>query len=85
VDTSGVLPDGRRFNDVKEFKQRLLEDERQVARNLVEQLITYATGAAPRFSDRPVIEAILDNTADEGYPIRTLIFQIIASRLFLHK
>ena len=37
---------GRSFKDIREFKQLLLDrEERTVARNLVAQLATYATGA----------------------------------------
>jgi mono/diheme cytochrome c family protein len=46
VDPSGTLPGGRAFRDVRELKRLLLADERQLARNLVGQLVTYAT--APR-------------------------------------
>ena len=35
VDAGGVLPDGRKFSDVRELKKLLLNDERQLARNLV--------------------------------------------------
>src|SRR5262249_11504688 len=45
VDASGVLPDGRRFRDINELKRLLLDDERQIARNLAQQLVVYATGA----------------------------------------
>ena len=46
VDPSATLPDGRTFHDVRELKRLLLADERQIARNLVGQLVTYATGDA---------------------------------------
>ena len=85
VDASGRLPDGREFTDVNELKQLLLADERAVARNLVEKLLTYATGAAPRFSDRDEIEAILNRQSRHGYPVRSLIIEIVTSRLFLNK
>lgn len=85
VDASGALPDGRTFSNIQEFKQLLLEDQRQIARNFVAKLVTYATGASPRFSDRAEIEAILDSTAAEGYRIRTLIAEVASSRMFLNK
>ncbi|MEZ6136930.1 MAG: DUF1588 domain-containing protein [Pirellulaceae bacterium] len=85
VDASGELPDGRKFNGIGEFKKLLLADERAIARNLVQRLMTYATGAAPRFSDRVEIEAILDRTADRGFPVRSLIREIAASDTFLNK
>jgi uncharacterized protein DUF1592/uncharacterized protein DUF1588/uncharacterized protein DUF1587/uncharacterized protein DUF1585/uncharacterized protein DUF1595/cytochrome c len=85
VDSSGVLPDGRRFQDVRELKRLLLQDERQIARNLVGQLIVFATGAPVRFGDRPKIEAILDRAAVSGYGAKTLIQSIIESEIFRNK
>ena len=47
VDPADVLPDGRRFKNIDEFKQLLLKDKDQLARALAEKLLTYATGARP--------------------------------------
>ncbi len=85
VDASGELPDGRSFANIKELKRLLLANERAIAKNLVEKLLTYATGAAPRFSDRDEIEMILDRHSERGYPVRSLITEIVTSRLFLNK
>ncbi len=85
VDPSGVLRDGRRFNDVRDFKRLLLQDERQIARNLVRQLVTYSTGAPVRFGDRPKIEAILDRAQPGGYGVKSLVRGIIDSELFRNK
>jgi hypothetical protein len=85
VDASGELPDGRAFADVREFKRLLLADERAIARNLVKQLVVYATGAPVRFSDRAAVEKILDRTAPRGYGVRSLIHAIVQSDLLLSK
>ena len=85
VDGSGALPDGRRFQDIRELKRLLASDERQVARNLVSQLIVFATGAPVQFSDRPKIEQILDRAAKEGYGVRSLVENIVASDVFRNK
>ena len=85
VDCSGELPDGRAFADVRELKRLLLTDERAIARNLVRQLVVYATGAPVRFSDRPAVEKILDRAAASGYGVRSLIHAIVQSDLFLSK
>jgi hypothetical protein len=85
VDASSVLPDGRRFQDVRELKRLLLQDERQIARNLVGQLIVYATGAPVRFGDRPKVEAILDRAAANGYGVKSLIQSLIESEIFRNK
>ncbi len=85
VDASGELPDGRKFRDIKEFKELLLENEEQLARNLTQQLVVYATGAPIRFSDRPAISKILANSRAEEYGVRKLVHEIVQSELFLEK
>ncbi|MFN7928127.1 MAG: DUF1592 domain-containing protein [Blastocatellia bacterium] len=85
VDASGSLPDGRKFQDVRELKRLLLTDERQIARNLTAQLLVFATGTNVQFSDRPKVEALLDRAAAKGYGIRTLIQLLIESELFRNK
>jgi mono/diheme cytochrome c family protein len=85
VDSSGVLPDGRHFKDIRELKSLLLADQRQLARNLVQQLVVYGTGAAVRFGDRPQIEAILDRAAKSEFGVRSLIDELVQSDLFQTK
>ena len=85
VDASGQLPDGRPFKDIRELKQLLLTDEKQLARNLIEQFAIYATGAPIRFADRRPIDAILRKSQSEGFGVRTLILELVKSDLFLHK
>jgi hypothetical protein len=85
IDASGMLPSGRAFEDIHQLRSCLLEDERQLARNLVRQLMIYATGAEVRFSDRGALEEVLDATSAEHYPVRELIHKIVNSRLFQQK
>jgi hypothetical protein len=85
VDPGGELPDGRKFNDVRELKQLLLTNPELLARNLARQLTIYATGAPIRFSDRPVIAKILAQNRAEGYGVRSLIHEIVESDMFLNK
>ncbi len=85
VDPSGELPDGRKFGDVRELKKLLLDDEKQIARNLARQLAVYATGAPVRFSDREEIEQILTRASSSHYGVRSLIHELVQSRLFQNK
>jgi len=85
VDSAGVLPDGRPFQDVRALKRLLVEDERQIARNLTRQLTVFATGAPVRFSDREEIERILDAVKDHGYGVRGIVHAIVQSDLFRNK
>jgi hypothetical protein len=85
VDPAGTLPDGRTFQDIKSFKKLLRQDEAKIARNLARQLTIYATGAPVRFSDRPSLEAILEQARNSEYGVRSLIHALVQSPLFLNK
>jgi hypothetical protein len=85
VDSTGELPDGRAFGDIKEFKRLLLRDELPVARNLARQLVIFATGAPVRFSDRDELERILQRASARKYGVRTLVEEIVRSELFQTK
>ena len=85
VDASGQMSDGRAFNDVRDFKQLLLKDEAQIARNVLRQMSVFATGAPVRFSDRAKIEQILQSASANHYGVRTLVTQLVQSDLFQNK
>jgi len=85
VDASGKLATGQAFRDVTELKRALLKEERQIARNLVRQLIAYATGSPAGFADRAEVERILTTTEKDRYAVRTLMEKIIESPLFTQK
>ena len=85
VDSTGEMPDGRTFQDIKEFKRLVLNDEVSVARNLARQLVVFATGAPVRFSDRDELERILQRASARQYGVRTLVEEIVRSELFQTK
>jgi mono/diheme cytochrome c family protein/cytochrome c553 len=82
VDASGALLDGRKFKNIDDFKQLLLEREDQVARNLTQNLLTYATGAGIQFADRDLVEAILARLKSRGGGLRTVVHEIVQSPTF---
>ncbi len=85
VDASGTTANGKSFKDIDDFKKLLLEDPRASARNMVGQLVTYATGAPVGFADRAAVEKVLDKTADSRHGMRSLIHEIVQSTLFQTK
>lgn len=85
VDTSGITADGASFADVREFKRHLYESTEQVVRNVVSRLIEFSTGGEIEFADRDEVERIVLATKDNGYPLRSLIHHVVASRLFLNR
>jgi Protein of unknown function (DUF1592)/Protein of unknown function (DUF1588)/Protein of unknown function (DUF1587)/Protein of unknown function (DUF1585)/Protein of unknown function (DUF1595)/Planctomycete cytochrome C len=82
VDSSGVLPDGRKFLSFIEFQNLLAADKDALLTNLARQFAVYSTGRGVSFGDRDEIAAIVAATNKNGGGIRTLIHELVASRLF---
>jgi hypothetical protein len=85
ADPSDVLPDGRTFRNIDEFKELLLADKDQFTRALTVKLVTYATGGRPTDADQPQIDAIVDKVRAKDYGFRSLIHEIVQSELFRSK
>ena len=85
VDPADTLPDGRRFRDIDEYKQLLLDDKDQLARSLTDKLLAYSTGAAPTKADQPEIETIVRHVRDQKYGFKSLIHEIVQSPMFQSK
>lgn len=83
VDVTGVTPQGQVFVGIEEYKKLLYGNELdQVARHIASQLIAFATGAPVEFADREAVEDILSELADDGYPLRSMIREVVKSDLF---
>ena len=85
VDSSGQMEDGLGFDDVNQFRELVLKDERAIARNMLERLVVYATGHPVGISDREHVEAILDQSATDGYGLRSMIHGLVQSPMFRKK
>ena len=85
VDGSGQMADGRKFADVREFKKLVLSQPGQISSCLAEKLLTYATGRAMGFSDRPAIAAVVARAAQDNDGFRTLIHEVVQSNTFRTK
>ncbi|MBL8825433.1 MAG: DUF1592 domain-containing protein [Planctomycetaceae bacterium] len=85
VELGGETHDGKKFQNIEEYKQILLADPDQLARNLTEKLLIYATGADIQFADRAVVEEIVNNIRTKNYGLRTLVHEVVQSRVFLNK
>ena len=85
VDASGVMPDGRPFQDVDELRTLLAADPARLARAFTGHLLTYATGAGVSFADRAVVDAIVQSTEAKNYGLRALLHAVVQSELFRAK
>lgn len=82
IDTSGVLPDGSKFNDLAELKQILKTRSRDVARCMAEKMLIFAIGRGLEFYDRPTVNKIVESTEANGYRFSSLVKAIVASEPF---
>jgi len=85
VDPTGEMADGRKFQNIDDLKQLLLRDKDQVARAMVRRLVTYATGGAPESADGSEIERVVARVREKSYGLRTLVHEIVQSRMFREK
>jgi mono/diheme cytochrome c family protein len=85
VDASYTMENGASFHDVDEFKALLLKDKELIARCLASKLLVYGTGAGIQFSDRPIVEDIVARTRAKNYGLRTMIYEVVQSRVFQNK
>jgi len=82
VDASGVLPDERKFADIREFQTLAAANSELLLKNLAQQLAIYATGRDLAFSDRDQIAALIASAQKQGGGVRTLIHELTQSQLF---
>ena len=89
IDSSGELPDGRKFNGAAQLASLVAADE-NFGRCLTEQLYTYALGRAPDLGPpatwTPLSSMALPNPSEAtGYGFKDLVTQIATSPTFLNR
>lgn len=82
VDSSGTMPDGRRFADIREYKRLLLADETAMPEALARLLLSYSLGRELGFSDRTEVRRIVDNVREKNFGLKSMIEAVVVSELF---
>lgn len=89
LDVGGVLPSGREFKNLEEFKLALLAEKEHFVRSFVEKMLAYALGRSIGATDRGTVADIvkkLENADDpEKYRLQSLVQTIVASEVFRSK
>ena len=85
VDASGSAPSSEAFTGYSEFRTILLHQQEQIGRNLVERLLTFATGAGVQFADCELVERIVAETRPKNHGLRSIIHTIVQSDAFRRK
>jgi hypothetical protein len=79
IDTSGVLPDGQKFQGAAGMKKILSENREAFAECLTEKMMTYALGRGVESYDRASIKKIVAGMAADNYRFSSLISGIVDS------
>src|SRR5262249_11707465 len=85
LDVSGVLPSGRTFNDLAEYKQALLAEKERFVRGFTQKMLTYALGRSVGATDRQIVDAIVNKLEHDNYRMQSLVQAIVASEAFQTK
>jgi hypothetical protein len=83
VDPTGEFGSGQTYADFHDFKSILVGSRTDMfTRHLVKQFLSYATGRHMEPVDEFVIEDIVQAVKKDGYGLRTLIVESLASEIF---
>ena len=85
IDPSGVTPEGERFAGLREWKAIYADRPAVLTRAFVKHLLTYATGATPRFSDEQMLNLIVKNSQAKGFRMRSILHAALDSAIFKTK
>jgi len=85
IDASGELPGGKRFSNPRELKTIIAEHNAEFSRNLVERLLAYALCRRLEGYDEIVVDELMQEIAQDGYRMQTLITAIVTSYPFTHR
>ena len=81
IDASGTLPNGATFNGARELSQVVAKDPRYRP-CLAGAVLTYALGRGLERFDRPVVDQITHDLAQNNYKFTALVTAIVDSRPF---
>jgi len=85
LDTTGVLPGGEKINGIDELKQVILSRKDEFARNLAEQLLSYALGRKLDYYDEPTLREIEAAMKKSEYKFPALVKAVAESYPFRNR
>jgi hypothetical protein len=82
IDSSGILPDGRKIKDANDLRGILKEKPEAFRRCMAEKLLTYALGRGLDFKDRCAVDDIVKQTTAGQDRFTSLVMAIVNSDPF---
>jgi hypothetical protein len=85
IDAAGELPNGSRFSNPRELKTMVAARLDDFSRNLVEKMLAYALCRKLEGYDEIVVDELMQDIAQDGYRMQTLVTAIVTSYSFTHR
>ena len=83
VDASGKLPSGESYSDFASYRETLAAARgEQFARNLIEKLLTYATGRHMERADQFEIDDLAQQAQRRDYALKDMLIGALTSEIF---
>jgi hypothetical protein len=82
VQSDGVMTDGTKFQDFREFRALLMKRENQIARGIAGKLLVYGTGRPLTIADRESVEAVVKAAQEKDLGLRAMIHAVVESPMF---
>ena len=82
IDSSGVLPDGTKFDGPTGLRSILMSQPEQFVTAVTERLLTYALGRGVEYYDQPAIRKIVRGAAPDEYRWSSIIMGVVKSTPF---
>ena len=85
VDSSGILPDGRKFVGPAQLRTILMTKKDGFVRCLAEKLMTYALGRGLDYRDKCSLDQVAAETKAGSYRFSALVGAIVTSTPFRYR
>jgi len=85
IDASGNLKSGRQFQDLRGYKEALLEEKDKFAEAFVKTMLTYALSRPVGVIDNSTVQQLHGYLTANEYRIQPLLYAIVTSELFQTK
>ena len=85
IDASGKLHNGPAFSDFFELRDQIASQEKEFATGFARALVSYALGRPAGFSDRDLIEQMVERAKQKDYASRECFHALIQSKPFQSK
>ena len=85
VDSSGRLMRKYDFSEVVQFKESLVQENRRFAKAFTAHLLRFALSRELAPADTITIEEIVEKSKQDGFKLKSLIREVVQSRVFVNK